>query len=236
MRGRTVSTLGTTALLVAALAACGSSSRSSSTPVTVFKLAADPARDIPAANPKNHVTLTAPALRSTLESLLSKHATLVASLMHEVGTGDANTDAAVKALAKNTQSLTNDVAAVYGIDAGRAFAQLWEQHTQFFIDYATAARSSDKAAERAAQTKLLDYQNDFASFVSTATAGGASLTAVTSLLHAHVRDLTSYIDADVAGHTVEARQLLDQAVAHMRVIATAVSDAIAAQRLKTVAP
>jgi hypothetical protein len=236
MRLRTAAMLGLTALLVAVLPACGSSSHASSTPVTVFNLSADPAQNVPTTNAQHHATLTVAALRSTLDSLLAKHATLVAALTHEVGAGNANPNAAVKALGANTQALTNAIALVYGIDGARAFAQLWEQHTQFFIDYAQADRGNHTGAKRLAQEKLSDYQNDFASFVSTATAGGASLTAVTGLLHGHVHDLTSYIDADIAGHAADARQILDQAVAHMHVIAKAVTDAIAAQHLETVTP
>ena len=156
--------------------------------------------------------------------------------MHQVGDGDASPTDQVKALAANTRALTEVVARVYGSEAARAFAQLWEQHTQFFIDYAQADRDHSNAAKRLAQGQLLDYQNDFASFVSTATASDASLTAVTGLLHAHVHDLTSYIDADVAGHEAEAHQILTQAVANMHVIAKTISDAIAAQHPETVAP
>src|SRR5207302_2342384 len=132
---------------------------------------------------------------------LSVHATLVAALMHQVGDGDASPTDQVKALAANTRALTEVVARVYGSEAARAFAQLWEQHTQFFIDYAQADRDHSNAAKRLAQGQLLDYQNDFASFVSTATASDASLTAVTGLLHTHLHGLTSYIDAHVVWYS-----------------------------------
>ena len=102
--------------------------------------------------------------------------------------------------------------------------------------HAHADHVHSNGAKHLAQEQLLDYQNDFASFVTTATASGASLTAVTGLLHAHVHDLTSYIDADVAGHDSVARQILVHAVATMHVIAKTVADAIAAQHLRTVAP
>ncbi len=128
------------------------------------------------------------------------------------------------------------IARVYGRNGARAFAQLWEQHTQFFVDYAQADRVHSNAAKRLAQGQLLDYQTDFASFVSTVTASGSSLTAVTGMLHAHVHDLTSYIDADVAGNDTEAHQILTHAVATMHLIAKTVSDAIAAQHLETVGP
>lgn len=234
MIARNVVRFATAGLLVGALAACGSSSRASTTPITVFNLSADPAHDLGATNAKHPVTITVAELRSTLDSLLSTHATLVAALMHEVGAGNDSVTASVNALMDNTKALTGAIALVYGNDGARAFAQLWEQHTQFFIDYAQADRANDRKAKHLAQDRLLDYQNDFASFVSTATAGGASLAAVTGLLHDHVHDLISYVDADVAGRRQDAQQLLDQAVAHMHVIAKAVSDAIVAQHLDTV--
>ena len=129
-----------------------------------------------------------------------KHVTLVAVLMHQVGEGDTSPTEQISALAANSQALTDVIARVYGRDGARAFAQLWEQHTQFFIDYAHADHVHSNAAKHLAQEQLLAYQNDFARLLTTATASATSLPAVTGLLHAHVHDLTSYIDADVAGN------------------------------------
>jgi hypothetical protein len=228
--------LAATALFVALLAACGAASHASSPPITVFDVSADPSRSLPPVDAKHHVTLTAATLPSALDSLLSTHATLVAALAHEVVTGNTTPGAAIAALAANTRSLTNAIEDVYGASAARAFAQLWAQHTQFFIDYANAARAHDGSAKREAEGKLFDYQSDFASFVSTATAGGASLAAVSGLLHSHVHDVTSYIDADAGGNARVARRILAESVARMHVIAKTVSDAIVAQHLKTVTP
>ncbi|MDQ1477986.1 MAG: hypothetical protein QOE62_3215 [Actinomycetota bacterium] len=224
------------AVAMIGLTGCGSSSAPSATPVTVFSVSADPGANLPVVDAKHPLVLTAVKLRSTLDSLLSEHANLVATLMHLVGTGNDNPSAAVSALGANTQALTNAIALIYGADGARAFAQLWQQHTQFFVDVAHADRVHDGGAKRLAQRQLLDYQNDFASFVTTATAGGASLGAVTGLLHAHVGDLSSYIEADIAGNRREALRLREQAVAHMHVIAKAIADAIVAQHLKTVGP
>ncbi|HEV7526192.1 MAG TPA: hypothetical protein VGP92_14570 [Acidimicrobiia bacterium] len=236
MNGRRAYCTAATTLFAVMLAACGSSAHPSTTPVTVFNMTVDPGRGLPTVKRGNHATIRTAVLRSTLNSLLSKHATLVAELVHEVGAGQANTTAAVNALAANTHSLTDAIAFVYGVDGARAFAQLWEQHTQFFIDLAQAVRSHDSTAKDAAESKLHDYQNDFASFVTTATDGGVNLVTVTALLHTHVQDMTTYIEADVAGHTSEAAQALAHAVSHMHVVARAISDAIVAQHLDTVSP
>jgi hypothetical protein len=236
MRRRTTSALAATALFVAALAACGSSSHASSSPITVFNVAADPSRNLPVTDPKHHVALTTATLRLTVDALLSRHVVLVAALVHRVVADDAGAEGPVAALTANTAALTAAIEQVYGADAARAFEQLWTQHTQFFLDYAQAAHDHDGAAKEKAESELVDYQNDFANFVSTATAGGASLAAVTALLHGHVHDVTSYIDADAAGHEIQARQILALGVGHMHVIAQAVSRAIEAQHLKTVKP
>lgn len=227
-------TVGATAVLVAMLAACGSSSHASSTPITVFNVAADPTKSLPVIDTKHPVALTAAALRSALDSLLSTHAALVAALVDQVVGGSTTPNAAISALAANTEALTNTIDQVYGANAARAFAQLWAQHTQFFIDYANAAYRHDGSAKEQAESKLGDYQNDFASFVSTATAGGASLAAVAGLLHGHVHDITSYIDAAVNGDRLGTRRILAESVVHMHVIAKAVTRAILAQHLKTV--
>jgi hypothetical protein len=234
MKLRNPRAFGATALLVALAAACGSSSHSSSTPITVFNVSADPSRSLPVIDTKHHVALTSAALRSTLDSLLAKHATLVAALVDEIVDDSTTPTPAITALTANTADLTGAIEQVYGANAARAFAQLWAQHTQFFIDYANAAHGHDGSAKEAAESKLGDYQNDFASFVSTATAGGASLNVVAGLLHSHLHDITSYIDAAVSGDRFTARRILAAAVAHMHVIANAVTRAILAQHLKTV--
>ncbi|MCU1466505.1 MAG: copper amine oxidase [Actinomycetia bacterium] len=236
-RGRTRRagvTIMSAAVAMAGLTGCGSSSAPSASPVTVFSVSADPGSDLPVVDAKHPVVLTAVKLRSTLDSLLSEHASLVATVMHLVGAGDDNPSAAVSALGANTKALTDAIAVIYGVDGARAFAQLWQQHTQFFVDIAHADRTHDAGAKDLAQRQLLDYQNDFASFVTTATAGGASLVAVTGLLHGHVADFMSYIEADVGGNRREALRLRELAVAHMHVIAKAIADAIVAQHLKTV--
>jgi len=226
-------------IAIAALftSACGSSSSDSArSPVTVFDVSADPGADIPTTVAGQPVRLTAGQVRSALNGLLSAHATLVATVMHQVGHGNDQPTAAIAALTVNTQSLTSAIAAIYGAGGARAFAQLWEQHTQFFVDYARGDRTNDHAAKALALRRLLDYQRDFASFVSTATSHGASLVAVTDLLHTHVRDLTGYIDADTAGNLASARILLARSVAHTHIIATAIANAIAGQHLATVTP
>jgi hypothetical protein len=235
MMSSRIGTLAVAALLAGSVAACGSSNSDSTSPVTVFNISADPGVSLPAAA-TGHARLTTAVLRTDLDTVLAQHAQLVADLMHQVGAGNDAPTAAIHSLAANTTALTDAISLIYGPEGGRAFAQLWEQHTQFFIDYAHADRVHDGGAKRLAQRRLLDYQNDFANFVTTATAGGAPLLAVTQLLHGHVQDLTSYIDADVAGHHDEAHRILTQAVAHMHVIAKAIADAIAAQHLKTVIP
>jgi hypothetical protein len=226
----------TVAAVAGGLATCGAGAHRSSTPVSVFDLAADPAQNIPAVDPRHPVVLTVAQLHSSFDSLLSRHVTLVAALMHEVGAGDTDVRASVDALAANTQSLTDAIAVVYGTDAARAFAQLWEQHAQFFVDFSQATRDHDGKAKVETEDRLRDYQNDFASFVTTTTAGGVALVAVTNLLHGHVDDLTRYIVADVAGDSTDAGQILRQAQAHMRVIANSIADAIAAQHLASVTP
>jgi hypothetical protein len=226
----------TAAIATVGVTGCGSSSTPSATPVTVFSVTADPGSGLPVADAKHPAVLTAVKLRTTLDSLLSEHADLVATLMHLVGAGDDHPTAAVRALGANTAALTGAIAVIYGADGARAFAQLWEQHTQFFVDIAQADRTHDDGARGLAQRRLLDYQNDFASFVTTATAGGASLVAVTGLLHGHVEDLMSYIEADISGNAREAARLRQQAIAHMHEIAKAIADAIVAQHPKTVSP
>jgi hypothetical protein len=238
MSGHQISVRAAVALAVLALFAVvfegvGSHSRTTDAPVVVFDVAADPGEAVPVVH---QAALEVSTLRTQLDSLLSQHVVLVAALAHAVDAGDDNPTAAVRALTKNSQALTGAIATVYGPDAGRAFEQIWEQHTQFFVDYAQAARAHDGGKRGEAINRLNDYQNDFASFLSTATDGSAPIAAVSVLLHGHVEDLLRYIDDDVAGKRAEAEHDLQQAVGHMRVISRTVANAIAAHSPDTIKP
>ena len=81
---------------------------------------------------------------------------LVGAPTHQVGAGNDPPTAAIDALAANTQALTDAIALVYGRDAGRAFAQLWEQHTQFFVNYAQADRLHNHSAKEVAESQLAE--------------------------------------------------------------------------------
>ena len=144
----------TVVALAGGLATCGTGAHRSSAAVSVFDLAADPARNLPAVDPRHPVVLTVAALHASFDSLLSQHVTLVAALMHEVGAGDADITRRSTPWRQIRSRSPTRIAVVYGTDAARAFAQLWEQHSQFFVDYAQATRDHDGKAKHEAEDRL----------------------------------------------------------------------------------
>ena len=97
----------------------------------------------------NHAVLTSTVLRSTLDSLLVE-ARRTRRDAHARGRRRERSSRPRRSMRwpPTRTSLTGAIELVYGTDAARAFAQLWEQHTQFFIDYAQAVRAAQRLSRR----------------------------------------------------------------------------------------
>ena len=193
---------------------------------TVFDVAssANPTTDL-----VDGEAMTHGQLRLTLQLLLGEHTLLTHAVMTVIATGasDADVAGAISALTTNTAGLTDAIALAYGATAAEAFAQIWNQHAQFFADYAAGRAADDPHAVHEAHGSLEDYRDDFASFLDTATGGDAPLELVRELLDVHVRQME---DALTTGPDGGESRALAEAHAHMYVIGGALADAIATQQ------
>ena len=107
-------------------------------------------------------------LRIALDHLLGEHAFLAIEVMRQAGTGDGADLAASEALASNGESLESAIADIYGDEAGRAFAELWEQHNGYYIDFVRALLTGDEVAQDRAHDGLTGFSQQAADFFASA--------------------------------------------------------------------
>lgn len=168
-------------------------------------------------------------LLTTLTSRLREHVFLVSGATNAAlaGRTDEFTSAA-GALDANSDAITAAMGSVYGAEAGKAFAPLWEKHIGLFVDYTTGLAGKDKAKQDAAVAKLLDYSKEFGAFINSASSA-LTTEVVADLIKTHVVTLKSVIDAQGQGNQPQAYSELRTAADHMKAIATPLTGAIVAQ-------
>jgi hypothetical protein len=213
---------------VAALAACGGDDALDDAG-PVFALDRAVTTDIEPVDATRTDVLAAPALRLVLQDLLTEHSDLSVRAMRLASDGTP-LEAILAELTDNTDDLTRAIGLVYGPEGAEAFDQLWTNHIEFFNDYAAAAGAGDEAAAAEIQVKLDHYENDFSSYVDTATSGEADFHDVLHVLHGHVGQLLDQSDAWADGDAAEAYALGRVAHDHMDVIALALATGIARQQ------
>jgi hypothetical protein len=168
--------------------------------------------------------MSASALRSTLNQLLSEHAYLAAAATGAaLGGRQDEFQAAASALDGNSVDLAKQIGWAYGADAEQAFLALWRRHIGFFVDYTTGVATKDAAMQERAVNDLIGYSRDFAAFINAA--NGLPVDVVADLVRMHVVGLKDVVDAQAAGDTVKAYMWLREAAGHMGMIADPLTEA-----------
>lgn len=172
----------------------------------------------------------AATLRAGLDQLFREHVNLTGFTVQTAvisGVGSKQTAAALKALDANTVAIGDAVGSVYGDAAKAGFLRMWRAHIGFFVDYTKALASGDRAAVKAAEAKLANYQRDFGTFLATAT--GLPADAVSADLQGHIQTLEAAIQAILAKSPTAAAKI-SMAEDHMAGTAAVLAKAIAAQK------
>ena len=172
----------------------------------------------------------ASALRAGLTGLLIQHVAQTGEVVQSVvatSLTSAQTQGAIAALDQNTQDLGKAIGSLYGADAQTAFLKMWRDHIGFFVEYTKGLAAGDKAAVKAAQAKLATYQQQFGSFLGTAT--GLPADAVSADLQGHIQTLEVAIQAILTKSPTAAAKI-SMAEDHMAGTAAVLAKAIAAQK------
>jgi hypothetical protein len=168
-------------------------------------------------------------LRVALNQLLAEHATLAAAATQAALRGrKAEFTAAAEALDGNSVDIVNAIGSVYGQEAGEAFLPLWRKHIRMFVDYTTGKAAGSKKKQDKAVADLLQYAEDFAAFLNSATPS-LPKDAVAELVRMHIVSLKEVVDAQAARDYKLAFEKLRAASHHMQMVADPLADAISAQ-------
>ena len=168
-------------------------------------------------------------LRVGLNTLFRDHVYLAAAATGAALGGRAQEfQSAAAALDRNSVAISKAIGSVYGMGAEQAFLPLWRKHIGFFVDYTQGAAAKDKAKQDKAVADLVAYTQDFGAFLQSANPK-LPKAAVAELVKTHALTLKAVVDAQAAMDAGAAYQALQDAAAHMQMIADPVAAAIAAQ-------
>ena len=167
-------------------------------------------------------------LRVTLDRLFGEHAYLAAIVMRARLDDEAHSAAAVAALERNSSELAEEVATIYGDEAGAAFERLWSRHTHLYVEYVAATAMGDESLQQRSLDGLADSRSDFSRFLADANplidAG-----ALETMLATHTGHLVEQVGAYASGDYGQAYQMSRHAYAQTEELAAGLAGAIADQ-------
>ncbi len=167
-------------------------------------------------------------LRIAFNRLLGEHMLIAVNATQTALLGGKSFDAEAAALQANTDDLGTAIGGLYGDDAQKAFANQWNAHNGYFVNYTVATAKDDAAAKQTAVDGLTMYTKDFGAFLAGAT--GLPADAVTAQLAMHVTHTAKAVDAfgtkDYDGSYANAAM----GYVHMGATGDILSDAIAKQK------
>ena len=198
LRRRSLGVVATLALTAAIAAGCGGSDATTSTATPAGGTTATPTTTM------EEMATTADAagkpgfndavnLRVTLNRLLGEHMLIAVNATQVALLGGKSFDAEGAELQANTDDLAAAIGSLYGDDAKAAFANQWNAHNGYFVNYTVGTAKNDEAAKKTAVDGLLKYQKDFGAFLAGAT--GQPVDAVQAQLGMHVMHTAKAVDA-----------------------------------------
>ena len=167
-------------------------------------------------------------LRVTLDRLLGEHSYLAALAMRAVLRNAPDIQSAVDALAASSAELRDTIGAVYGVEAGQSFGELWDRHIAAYVAYVTAIGDDDQAAAHVALDQLADYRTEFGAFVAEANPF-LSAAALETMIADHTEHLVDQANAYAAGEYDASYELGRLVYAHAGELSASLAGAIADQ-------
>ena len=167
-------------------------------------------------------------LRMTLDRLLGEHTYLAAIVMRAHIAGGPNRNAAVAVLNLNSRELADQIAAIYGDDAGAAFHDLWTTHTTLYVDFVDATAADDDERRSDALSGLATYRSDFSSFLAEANPH-LEADELEALLEVHTQHLVDQVSAYADEAYDPAFAMLRDAFAQTEDLSAGLAGAIADQ-------
>jgi hypothetical protein len=172
-------------------------------------------------------------LQAALDRLFALHMGLAVEAMRAAADDTPDFPAVGATLNDNSRALGQAVGVLYGQQAQAEFLQLWAQHVDALMAFATATRRHDRAGQDAARASLDRFAASMARFLATATHGRLPAVQLTGALTEHDSDLTTQLTAYAAGNFAAAEQTATTGYDHMfmlsETLATAIGSTVAAR-------
>lgn len=176
----------------------------------------------------SRVSVAQMKLQTELSNALTQHVSLAAPALRSTFDGNADREAVAAALNENSTEVINLIGTVYEEDAKTAFAQQWRDHIGYFVDYTNAAKAGDQDAKDEALAKLSGYASDTAELLAAANSN-LDAGALEQRFTQHVDQVIAVVDAYGAENYQESYEKQLAAEKHMRGVAVLLSGAIAEQ-------
>ncbi len=167
-------------------------------------------------------------MQIVLDRLLGEHAFFAVEVMRLADADPEHQRAASEALASNGESLGAAITDIYGDEAGRRFADIWEQHNGYYVDYVRARLAGEEADADSARTGLEGFTDRATDFFLSAN-DLLDADAVRSGLAMHTDHLLQQVDAHGAGDFVAAFAIGRDAHEHMGAVSDLLATGIAYQ-------
>jgi hypothetical protein len=137
-------------------------------------------------------------LRSELGRLLGEHVVLVVAAMRSGAAGSKDFAASAEAVNGNTRDLAGAIDSLYGTPAAKRFQSLWADHVDQLTAYTAAVVTRDDGRRAAALAELGVFEQEFASFLATATGKRLASSTLADAFLMHDQMLLREVDAFAA--------------------------------------
>lgn len=167
-------------------------------------------------------------LRVTLNQAMRQHVTLASVALKASASGDAEAEAAVAALDKNSVEIAGAIGSVYGEQAEKDFLSLWRKHIGFFVDYTNGVVKGDKEMQMQAKADIAGYTEAASTFFSEANPN-IDKAEMKKGLEMHGSQVFAIVDAYAAKDYDKAFASEEEAYNHIGVAADNIANAIVKQ-------
>jgi hypothetical protein len=162
-----------------------------------------------------------------LARLLGEHVVLVVAATRAGVTNAPDFAAAAEAVNTNTRDLTGAVDTLFGAGPAQRFQSLWADHIDQLMAYTTGVAAPDAKRRQDAVSRLNGFENAFATFLTTATAGRLSSAPLAKAILTHDQMLLAQVDAFAAKQYQQAYDSAYSTYGHMVEVASQLADAFA---------
>jgi hypothetical protein len=167
-------------------------------------------------------------LKQDMRKLWTEHVVWTRVYLMEAVGDQPGAPAAGNRLMKNQEDIGNAVATYYGAEAGMQLTTLLKEHISIAVDIIKAAKSSDKAGQKAGDDRWRQNADQIATFLSKANPHLPKATLL-DLMNEHLRTTTDEVVARLTKNWDLDVRAFDQVYDHILKMSDAIADGVVKQ-------